>query len=132
MKTLKSVSGKKEVRFVLQSDNVTALFNQITCTGIDVAEDLIELKRFAGKNKEDRAVKWGCKMLGITTEMVDNCRKEHTKLIGRYDNDSKRFPVIVDTFGAGCLGVQFWTESEVKKGILINTDRSTSTFVEKL
>ena len=63
--------------------------------------------------------------------LVENCRQEHKKLIGRYDSTNKRFPVIVDTYMAG-LGVQFWTNAEVKKGILINTDRSTSTFIEKL
>ncbi len=80
-------------------------------------------------------VNWGNDMKitdVVSQDDIDNCRKEHTKLIGRYDSTNKRFPVIVDTFGAGCLGVQFWNESEVKKGILINTDRSTSTFIERL
>lgn len=71
-------------------------------------------------------------MENITQSDIDNCTYDHRHLIGRYDNNSKRSPVIVNTENSINLGVQWWNKSDIKKKVCKNTDGTKSTFIKFL
>lgn len=61
---------------------------------------------------------------------IEKCRNEHKKLIRQRSGNQGRFPVIVNS-GYG-LGVQFWTDWEIKNKVGTNSDKSKSYFIAKL